>query len=104
MLQIFDEGYITSAKGRSVSFKSAMIVVTSNAGAYAVGNFCSLNPPPPAKDKEFALKHYQTLQNIVKKELAKTFRPEFLNRLDEIIMFQSLQKATIMKIAKIMIF
>ncbi|MAC62646.1 MAG: ATP-dependent Clp protease ATP-binding subunit ClpC [Flavobacteriaceae bacterium] len=103
MLQIFDEGYITSAKGRSVSFKSAMIVVTSNAGAYAVGNFCSLNPPPPAKDKEFALKHYQTLQNIVKKELAKTFRPEFLNRLDEIIMFQSLQKATIMKIAKIMI-
>jgi ATP-dependent Clp protease ATP-binding subunit ClpC len=104
MLQIFDEGYVTCSKGRCISFRSALVVVTANAGAYAVTNYCALNPSPEQdKDPEGFKKYHGELQEISKAQLKKVFRPEFLNRLDEIVVFQSLQMSAVQKIAEIML-
>ena len=104
MLQIFDEGYVTSSKGQCVSFRSALVVVTSNAGAYAVGNFCALRPCPEESEEPEANQAYNAeLLRIVKQKLKETFRPEFLNRLDEIVVFQSLQLSAVREIVETML-
>ena len=86
LLQVLDDGRLTDSKGRTVDFKNTIIIMTSNLGAIYMTDD-SLNK----KDKE----------NKVMESLKATFRPEFINRIDDIIIFEKLNKENIEKIAKI---
>ena len=83
LLQILDDGRLTDGKGRTVDFKNTLVIMTSNLGSQII--------------KEFSL-DYETMEREMKKILEGHFRPEFLNRIDEVIIFKSLAKDTILKI------
>ncbi len=84
-LQIFDEGTLTDGKGRKVDFKNSIIILTSNIGSEHL-----LNPSLTTEEKE----------RLVEKELHEFFRPEFLNRLDDIIFFQAISEETLLLIVE----
>jgi ATP-dependent Clp protease ATP-binding subunit ClpC len=98
MLQILEDGRLTDSKGRTVNFNNTLIIMTSNAGAKISEN--NNNLLNPIKNQDIA---YKNLSARVNKELKKAFRPEFLNRLDDIIVFSQLSKDEIRQIADIMI-
>ena len=77
LLQILDDGHITDSQGRTVDFKNTIIIMTSNLGS------------------EHILEDVDNSEELINKELNKTFRPEFINRIDEIIIFKSLTKENI---------
>jgi ATP-dependent Clp protease ATP-binding subunit ClpB len=83
LLQILDDGRLTDGKGRTVDFRNTIIIMTSNLGSQTI--------------KEFSL-DYETMEHEVKKILESAFRPEFLNRIDEIVIFRALSKDSILKI------
>ena len=85
-LQILDEGRLTDSKGRQVNFKNTIIIMTSNIGSEFISN-----PELGEEEKE----------KMVRDMLSQSFRPEFLNRIDEIIMFHTLQKSEMQKIVDI---
>jgi ATP-dependent Clp protease ATP-binding subunit ClpC len=93
LLQILDEGRLTDAKGRTVSFKNTIIIATSNIGSEKIQNF--------VKDDEE--KDWNKLKDNLKEDLRQIFRPEFLNRLDDIIVFRSLSKKQIKNIVKLLL-
>ena len=99
LLQILEEGRLTDSQGRSVDFRNTVIIMTSNVGAREIATPTSLGFSGDGKeglsDKE--------IKSRVMAEVKKLFRPEFLNRLDEIIVFKSLTKDEIIEIAKLMI-
>jgi len=98
LLQILDDGYVTDASGRKINFKNTLIMMTSNIGVRNAQDFStSLGFNTKASqqtDKE-------RVRTIISKSLKNTFNPEFLNRLDDIIIFESLDKSSIKKIVKI---
>ncbi len=89
LLQVLDDGIITDGQGRTISFKNSIIVLTSNLGGQSINDLSIRN-----EDKN-------EIKNIVNVELKKFFKPEFLNRLDEIIIFQNLELNELKDIAKI---
>jgi len=102
MLQILEDGRLTDSKGRVVSFKNALIIMTSNVGSKVIekgvsGN--SLGFGGVEEDGDDA--DYGRLKSMVNDELKNFFRPEFLNRLDEVIVFRSLTKEEISQIAEL---
>ncbi|MBO5948995.1 ATP-dependent Clp protease ATP-binding subunit [bacterium] len=101
MLQILDDGRLTDSKGRHVNFKNTIIIMTSNVGASLITTTSKLgfstDNDGGQKDK------YEHLKDTVNEELKKAFRPEFLNRIDEIIVFAHLQKPEIREIAELML-
>jgi ATP-dependent Clp protease ATP-binding subunit ClpC len=98
MLQILEDGRLTDSKGKTVNFSNTLIIMTSNAGAkISEDNNYALNP---IKNQDIA---YKNLSAKVNKELKKAFRPEFLNRLDDVIVFSQLSKDEIRQIADIMV-
>ena len=99
LLQILDEGALTDAQGRYISFKNTLIVMTSNLGSNQSSERASLGF---FKADNEALREKEREKNI-KKALESTFRPEFLNRIDEIIIFNSLGKEDIEKICDLML-
>jgi ATP-dependent Clp protease ATP-binding subunit ClpC len=99
MLQILEDGRLTDSKGRTVNFNNTLIIMTSNAGA-KISEDNNNNVLNPIKNQDIA---YKNLSAKVNKELKKAFRPEFLNRLDDIIVFSQLSKDEIRQIADIMI-
>jgi len=92
MLQILDEGKLTDSKGRLVSFRNTVIIMTSNIGSQHILNYTS------SFDKS---DNYELMKERVLSEMSKHFRPEFLNRLDEIIVFHALNLAQIKDIVDI---
>lgn len=93
LLQILDEGFITDSLGRKVSFKNTLIILTSNIGQRKASEFgagVGFTTQPSDVNKESA--------RIVKKELQKTFSPEFINRIDEIIYFNHLSEENLLSI------
>lgn len=104
-LQILEDGRLTDSKGRVVSFKNALIIMTSNVGAKAIektllgGNGLGFSGMESGSDAEAS--SYQRLKTMVFDELKNFFRPEFLNRLDEVIVFKSLTKAEVVQIAEL---
>ena len=99
MLQILDDGRLTDAKGRHVNFKNTVIIMTSNVGASMIttqGKLGFTTAENAHKDK------YEKLKETVNEELKKAFRPEFLNRIDDIIVFNHLQKEEIRQIVDLM--
>ncbi|MDO5791347.1 MAG: ATP-dependent Clp protease ATP-binding subunit [Coriobacteriia bacterium] len=99
LLQILEEGRLTDAQGRTVDFRNTVIIMTSNVGAREISAPTTLGFSPEGKaglsDKE--------IKSRVMGEVKKLFRPEFLNRIDEIIVFKSLTQEQIVKIAKLMV-
>lgn len=101
LLQILDDGILTDSQGRTVSFKDTIIIMTSNAGATLLKNKSSLGFGTSEKTKEE--KEYEKMKNIINEELKKTLRPEFLNRVDDIVVFKELGKSEIRDIVRIML-
>jgi len=97
MLQIFDDGHLTDGEGRKVDFRNTIIVMTSNIGANAVNQMAT--PVGFGADKP-AVKEENT-KALIKAELSKRLKPEFINRIDEIVIFSSLYKENVYKIIDI---
>lgn len=99
LLQILDDGRLTDAQGRTVDFRNTVIVMTSNVGAHTIRKQETLG----FTTDEDSADEYERMKDNVLEELRRTFRPEFLNRLDEIIVFHALEKEHIKKIVDIML-
>ena len=101
MLQLLDDGHLTDAQGRKVNFKNTIIIMTSNIGSKVIekgggGLGFDFN-----EDQEEG--NYDRIRSLVNDELKQFFRPEFLNRLDEIIVFRQLRKSEVSQIADILL-
>jgi len=99
LLQVLDDGHITDSHGRKVDFKNTVIIMTSNVGAKTALDNKRLGFTAES-DKE---KDYEELKRMFRDETKKVFRPEFINRIDDIIVFHQLDKEQVKGIAKIMI-
>lgn len=99
LLQVLDDGHITDAQGRKVSFKNSIIIMTSNAGAQNIISPKRLGFASVVDDKE----DYKKMKEGVMEEVKRIFKPEFINRIDEIIVFHSLTRENIRSIVAIMI-
>ncbi|MBR4343036.1 MAG: ATP-dependent Clp protease ATP-binding subunit, partial [Lachnospiraceae bacterium] len=98
LLQVLDDGHITDAQGRKVSFKNTIIIMTSNAGAQNI-----ISPKTLGFSSENDAKaDYNRMKDGVMEEVRRIFKPEFLNRIDEIIVFHSLTRENIKEIVSIM--
>jgi len=100
LLQIFEDGRLTDSQGRVVDFKNTVIIMTSNVGATLIKKGTTLGFRGTSELEEMS---YKEIKDKVMGELDKTFRPEFLNRIDEVIVFRSLNKLEIKKIADLML-
>ncbi|NCO24274.1 MAG: ATP-dependent Clp protease ATP-binding subunit [bacterium] len=100
LLQIFEDGRLTDSQGRVVDFKNTVIIMTSNIGATLIRKGATLGFRGTNESEEMP---YKEIKDNVMGELNKTFRPEFLNRIDEVIVFKSLTKEEIKKIAGLML-
>lgn len=97
LLQVLDDGHLTDSKGRKVDFRNTILIMTSNIGATAIREEKNVgfNVTDLSKD-------YNAMQKRILEELKKAFRPEFLNRVDETVVFRSLDQEEIQEIVKIM--
>ena len=103
LLQIMDDGRLTDGHGRTVNFKNTVVIMTSNAGADIIKRESQLGFAT-RKDKATAQKQsYEDMKKKVTAEIQKAFRPEFLNRLDDIIVFHELTEEQLRKIVDLMI-
>ncbi|MHB9095744.1 MAG: ATP-dependent Clp protease ATP-binding subunit [Eubacteriales bacterium] len=98
LLQVLEDGRLTDARGRTVDFRNTVIIMTSNVGAELLKRESGLGFRPQGLDKG-----YEDMKNKVTGELRRTFRPEFLNRIDEIIVFHTLNEDHIKQIVDLMI-
>ena len=101
LLQILEDGRLTDAKGRTVDFKNTLLILTSNIGSKVIekgGSGIGFDFAEDANESQ-----YNRIRSLVNEELKNYFRPEFLNRLDEIIVFRQLNKAEVTEIADIML-
>jgi len=99
MLQILDDGRLTDSKGRHVNFKNTIIIMTSNVGASMIANQSKLGFTTADDEKK---DKYEKLKDTVNEEMKKAFRPEFINRIDDIIVFAHLSKEEIREIVDLM--
>jgi len=99
LLQVLDDGHITDAQGRKVSFKNTIIIMTSNAGAQNIISPKRLGFSSVTDEKE----DYKKMKDGVMEEVKRIFKPEFINRIDEMIVFHSLSKENIKDIVSIML-
>jgi ATP-dependent Clp protease ATP-binding subunit ClpC len=98
LLQIFDDGSLTDAKGRKVDFRNTIIVMTSNLGSEVIRKGAGLGFAQRADDLKARQADYEKMKDKVLTEVKAFFRPEFLNRIDAISVFHSLTKAHIREI------
>ncbi len=98
LLQVFDDGVLTDSMGRKVNFKNTLIIMTSNIGARDLKDF-GQGVGFATKSKTDSSDEYS--KNVISKALKRTFSPEFLNRIDDVVIFNSLEKASIFKIIDI---
>lgn len=103
LLQILDDGRLTDAQGRTVNFKNTVIIMTSNVGARMITDKNVLGFSQSADKKEGQEKEYENIKKDVMAELKKQFRPEFINRIDDIIVFHKLNDDDIKQIIDIML-
>lgn len=99
LLQVLDDGHITDAHGRKVDFKQTIIIMTSNAGAQAIVEPKQLGFISQKDEK----KDYEKMKSGVMEEVRRLFNPEFLNRIDEIMVFHTLNKEEIRKIVLLLL-
>jgi len=104
LLQILEDGHLTDAKGRRVDFRNAVIIMTSNVGAKSLQKDTTLGFRPVGETEELrADQQYEQMKEKVLAELKNTFRPEFLNRIDAVVVFKSLTLEQIRVIVDLML-
>ena len=99
LLQVLDDGHITDSQGRQVSFKNTVIIMTSNVGAQEIMAPKNLGFMSQSDEK----KDYEKMKGRVMEEVRRMFKPEFLNRIDEIMVFHPLNRDNVRKIAGLML-
>lgn len=99
LLQVLDDGHITDSKGRKIDFKNTIIIMTSNAGANAIVSPNHLGFTFDNSEKA----DYEQMKNGVMDEVKRIFKPEFLNRIDETIVFRTLNKEDLQEIVKLLV-
>jgi len=97
LLQVLDDGRLTDSKGRTVDFRNTVVIMTSNVGASMIKKNTTLGFTTGDTERK-----YQDMKDKVMDELKKSFRPEFLNRIDEVIVFHSLEEEHIEQIVSLM--
>ncbi|MCI8273335.1 MAG: ATP-dependent Clp protease ATP-binding subunit [Clostridia bacterium] len=103
LLQILEDGHLTDSQGRRINFKNTIIIMTSNIGARYITDKKFLGFGNNNSDTESNKKEHEEIKGEVIKELKRELRPEFINRIDEIIVFHKLDNKEITKIAEIML-
>jgi ATP-dependent Clp protease ATP-binding subunit ClpC len=101
LLQIMEEGHLSDAKGRKVDFRNAIIVMTSNIGADMIKRQSSLGFALKRDEATEERLSYEEMRKKLNESLKRAFRPEFINRLDAVVIFRSLNKEDIQKIVKL---
>ncbi len=100
LLQILEDGRLTDGKGKTVDFKNTIVIMTSNAGASTIKKQKSIGF---AQSKDVARDEYDKMKDNVMEEIKHTFRPEFLNRIDDIIVFHKLEEKDLVQIVSLML-
>ena len=103
LLQIFDDGHLTDAKGRRVDFRNTIIVMTSNIGAELIRRDTTLGFAVKTEEAKTQEQAYARMKEKVLAEVKKFFRPEFLNRIDGVVVFHALNKGHIRQIVDLML-
>ncbi|MBL7126656.1 MAG: ATP-dependent Clp protease ATP-binding subunit [Dehalococcoidales bacterium] len=103
LLQIYDDGHLTDAKGRRVDFRNSIIIMTSNVGAEMIRKGTVLGFTPGTNQAKTREQTYEKMKDNLLNEMKKTFRPEFLNRVDGVVVFHSLTKEQIRQIVDLML-
>lgn len=100
MLQILDDGRVTDSQGRTVDFRNTVIILTSNIGASRLAKTNTLGFVP---EEEVEENDYDRMKTVVHEELKQNFRPEFINRLDDIVVFHRLSENSILQIDRLLL-
>ncbi len=103
LLQIFDDGHLTDAKGRRVDFRNTIIIMTSNIGSELIRKESSIGFVSRTDEAKVAQMSYEKMKEKVLEEMKKTFRPEFLNRIDGVVVFHALSQDHIRQIVELML-
>jgi ATP-dependent Clp protease ATP-binding subunit ClpC len=103
LLQILDDGRLTDGHGRTVDFKNTVVIMTSNVGAELIRRQMSLGFAAKKEEAKAQKLDYDTMKERVLAEMKKTFRPEFINRIDEIIVFHQLTEEQLRSIVELMV-
>jgi ATP-dependent Clp protease ATP-binding subunit ClpC len=101
LLQIMEEGHLTDARGRKVDFRNAIIIMTTNVGADMIQRQSTFGFSLTVDEGQEEAQAYKEMQKKLTEALKRTFRPEFINRLDSVIFFRSLNKQDIRKIVQL---
>ncbi len=101
LLQVLDDGRLTDSQGRQVDFKNTVIIMTSNVGATGMQTTTDIGFRPQKQSEEDEAKSYERMKNKVLEEVKHTFRPEFLNRIDEVVVFHQLTREQIEQIVSL---
>ncbi|WP_446898035.1 ATP-dependent Clp protease ATP-binding subunit [Clostridium sp. LBM24168] len=102
LLQILEDGRLTDGKGKTVNFKNTIVIMTSNVGASTIKKQKSMGFASGNKESNRE-SDYETMKDNIMEELKNSFRPEFLNRIDDIIVFRKLEKEDLKKIVRLML-
>jgi ATP-dependent Clp protease ATP-binding subunit ClpC len=103
LLQVLEEGRLADAKGREVSFRHALVIMTSNIGAEQLYRRSSLGFNPASEPEQEEKLEYERMRDIILPRLHEMFRPEFLNRLDDVVVFHALSRSQVRTILDIML-
>ncbi|MBV8355590.1 MAG: AAA family ATPase, partial [Candidatus Eremiobacteraeota bacterium] len=98
LLQVFEDGRLTDSQGRVVDFKNSVIIMTSNVGAIGMQTSTDIGFRPQKDSGQTDQQSYERMKNKVLEEVKHTFRPEFLNRIDETVVFHQLSRPQIEQI------
>jgi ATP-dependent Clp protease ATP-binding subunit ClpC len=101
LLQIMEDGHLSDAKGKRVDFRNTILILTSNVGADLINRETSLGFNMPNDDAKSEADRYQKMKDMVMSELKRTFRPEFLNRLEGTMVFHALNREEIKQIVNL---
>lgn len=103
LLQIFDDGHLTDGKGHRVDFRNSVVVMTSNLGSDLIRQESTIGFVDRADDARTEKRSYERMKEKVMEEVKRFFRPEFLNRIDETVVFHALSKEHILQIVDLML-
>jgi ATP-dependent Clp protease ATP-binding subunit ClpC len=103
LLQIFDDGHLTDAKGRKVDFRNTILIMTSNVGSDLIRRETAIGFSTKTEEAKTTEQRYAKMREKVLNELKNTFRPEFLNRVDSTVVFHALSRGHIRQIVDLML-
>ena len=103
LLQVFDDGHLTDAKGRQVDFRNTIIIMTSNVGSDLIRRESAIGFQTQSDEDQSERQRYERMKEKVLQEMKRVFRPEFLNRVDTTLVFHPLSKAHIREIVDMML-